>query len=87
MKVTLENTTKIVELTVNGQKIPARIWEGVTENGVKCHAFITRIAVHEADEAGEFERDLEEQKPSSVTVQNIPLHKAQFPTTVRISCI
>lgn len=74
MIVTLQNTTKIVNLTINGQEVPARIWEGETENGVKCHAFITRIAVHNADESGEFEKDLEEQKPPSVSVQSIPLH-------------
>ncbi len=74
MKVTLENTTKIVTLNIDGHDVPARIWEGETENGVKCHAFITRIAVHNTDEAGEFEKDLEEQKPPSVAIQNIPLH-------------
>jgi len=41
MKVTLENTSRIVYL--NG--LPARIWEGSTESGVRVHAFITRIAV------------------------------------------
>ena len=40
MKVTLESTTKIVEL--NG--VQARIWEGTTEGGIRVHAFITRIA-------------------------------------------
>lgn len=41
MKITIENTSKIVSL--NG--IPARIWEGETENGIKVHCFISRIAV------------------------------------------
>jgi hypothetical protein len=41
MKITLESTAKIVEF--NG--LPARIWEGKTEGGIACHAFITRIAV------------------------------------------
>jgi hypothetical protein len=54
MKATLESTTKIV--TING--VPARIWEGVTEKGVRCHAYITRIAVQKDDDASEFEKDL-----------------------------
>ncbi len=41
MKITVENTTKIV--TLNG--VPARIWEGFTESGIKCHCYITRIAI------------------------------------------
>ena len=41
MKLILENTSKLVEL--NG--VPARIWEGKTESGIACHAFITRVAV------------------------------------------
>lgn len=74
MKVTLENTTKIVTLNIDGHDVPARIWEGETENGVKCHAFITRIAVHKDGDAAEFEKDLEEQKQPSMAIQNIPLH-------------
>jgi hypothetical protein len=41
LKLILENTSKIVEL--NG--VPARVWEGKTESGIACHAFITRVAV------------------------------------------
>ncbi len=73
MKVTLENTDKIVELTLNGQTLPARIWEGTTAGGIRCHAFITRIAVHEDDNAAEFERDLAEQRKPSAAIAAIPL--------------
>jgi hypothetical protein len=68
MKVTLESTEKIVTLVLaNGTEVPARIWEGHTANGIACHAYITRIAVHDHDDAGEFERDLlEQRKPSPV---------------------
>lgn len=66
MKVTLESTDKIVEL--NG--VQARIWEGETEGGVKCHAFITRIAVHKDDDASEFEKELaEKHRMASADVQ------------------
>lgn len=69
MNVQLHSTDKIV--TING--IPARVWEGVTEGGVNCHAFITRIAVHQDDDASEFERELQEHSPPSAALDSIPL--------------
>lgn len=73
MTVHLQNTTKVVTLNVNGAEVPARVWEGVTENGIRCHAFITRIAVHKDDNAEEFERDLAEQRTPTAEVAAIPL--------------
>lgn len=58
MKVTLESTERIVELTIHGEAVPARVWYGRTENGIECHAYITRIAVARENDASEFERDL-----------------------------
>lgn len=40
MQVQLESTSKIVDLVIDGNRVPARIWEGVTANGVRCHAYI-----------------------------------------------
>jgi hypothetical protein len=69
MKVTLTSTDKIVHL--NG--VPARIWQGTTENGVELHAYITRVAVvHDAD-ATEFERDLQECEAPRADLGAIPL--------------
>lgn len=68
MKVTLESTDKIVTLVVpggNGVTVPARVWEGATESGIKCHAFITRIAVHKDLDSSQFDRELTEVKPLS----------------------
>ena len=62
MRVTLESTTKIVTLQVHGVDVPARVWEGTTEEGVACHAYITRIAVNKHDDASQFERELQEQR-------------------------
>jgi hypothetical protein len=74
MTVTLENTTRIVELIVDGHPVQARVWEGVTGEGIPCHAFITRIAVHNNDNAAEFERDLKRQRdPSPALAAAIPL--------------
>lgn len=64
MKVTLESTTKIVEL--NG--VPARIWEGTTESGVPCHAYITRIAVHRDEDNSQFERELQQCREPTVVI-------------------
>ncbi len=73
MIVTLKSTTKIVELTLNGQTLPARVWEGETAHGVTCHAYITRIAVDPALDATEFEKDLQEHRRPSPAVEAIPL--------------
>lgn len=75
MKVMLENTDKVVMITLGegGPTVPARIWEGTTANGIACHAYITRIAVADGDDAAEFERDLQEQRKPSAAVDAIPL--------------
>ena len=65
MTVTLHSTTKIVELKTATGIVPARLWEGTTANGVRCHALITRIAVHKDDDAHEFEQELQEHDPPS----------------------
>lgn len=72
MKVTLANTDRIVMLETEGGVVPARIWEGVTENGIACHAYITRIAVRADLDASEFERDLQETRPASPALDVIP---------------
>jgi hypothetical protein len=68
LKLTLESTTKIVH--VNG--VPARIWEGHTANGVPVHAYVTRVAVDQAEDAGELERELEEHRTPSPEIEAIP---------------
>jgi hypothetical protein len=70
MKITIENTTKIIEF--NG--LPARIWEGYTESGIKVHAYITRVAIDEDEpRSEEFKKELLEQKAPSPEIQAIPL--------------
>lgn len=71
MKVTLESTTTIVDITLNGATLPARVWEGTTANGVRCYALITRIAVHKDDDAAEFQRDLESHRAPSPAVPQV----------------
>ena len=69
MKITLESTEKVVQL--NG--VPARIWQGTTESGVPCHAYITRIAVDKADDTSQFERELQEHAAPRAELAVIPL--------------
>lgn len=59
MKIEIEATDKLT--TIAG--VPVRLWEGITENGVKCKVFVHRIAVHNDEDPGEFERELVEQIP------------------------
>jgi hypothetical protein len=69
MKIEIESTTKIV--TLNG--VPARIWEGKTANGTPVHCYVTRIAVSGDADASELERELLEQRPPTLEIQEIPL--------------
>lgn len=76
MKITIESTTKIVELTVADvlPGILARVWEGVTDAGIPVHCFIPRIAVHKSQDATEFEKDLFEQRaPTNADIEAYPL--------------
>ncbi len=40
MKITIENTTRLVQ--ING--VDARLWEGETDDGVPVHVFVTRLS-------------------------------------------
>lgn len=78
MKIIIENTDRIVLLTVEngGEKgrVPARIWEGKTDSGIPVHCFITRIAVAEGENTEQFEKELSQQKAPSPEIQAIPLY-------------
>lgn len=71
MRVTLESTTKVVEIMTPSGPVPARVWEGTTETGIRCYALITRIAVHKDDDAAEFERSLQEQRTPSAEAVSV----------------
>jgi hypothetical protein len=75
MKLTIESTDQIV--TVVDEKtrhsIPARVWEGKTESGIRCFLYVTRIMVHEDDDNSQFERELQEHRKPSFEFGAIPL--------------
>jgi len=66
MRITIESTTKIVE--VNG--VPARVWEGHSERGIKLIAVVTRIGVDKAEDTSQFEAELQEHKAPSPVAQS-----------------
>ena len=70
MKASMLSTDRMID--ING--VPARVWEGRTENGVPFTAAITRIAVHPEADNSEFEKELQEHTPpSDETLQVWPL--------------
>lgn len=70
MTITVHSTEKIIEF--NG--IPARVWEGETETGIKMHCYITRVAIDANETRSEqFEKELKEQRVPSPEIQAIPL--------------
>lgn len=58
MRITLETSDDMVELEYEGARVPARVWKGTTEGGVELHAFVLALAVDNAADASEFEREL-----------------------------
>jgi hypothetical protein len=58
VRVTLESTTKVVQL----DGVPGRIWEGTTDSGIAVHAIITRVAVHHDADTRQFEAELTEHR-------------------------
>jgi hypothetical protein len=65
MTITIENTDQIVEIqpAKGGAAVRARVWQGQTASGVRVTCFITRIAVHRADDQEAFDRELLEMRP------------------------
>jgi hypothetical protein len=74
MKVTLENTSKIVEINLGrAGAMPARIWEGHTDSGIPVHCYVTRIAVGREQDQTQFEAELQHCRAPSPEVAAIPL--------------
>lgn len=80
MKVTITNTHKIVQLETSSGTVPARVWQGETEDGIPVHCFITRIVpeIHENDPQIDvltrgFEEELQRCEKPRVALDYIPL--------------
>lgn len=77
MKLVLESTTTVTELVTHDGTVPARVWEGHTEDGVPVLAWITRVSpqTHDPDAEAAFARELiETARPSlAMPLGPIPL--------------
>jgi hypothetical protein len=69
MKITIESTTKIV--SANG--IDCRVWEGISEHGVRVVCLIPRIAVRNGQDTAQFEAELKECRAPSADAEVYPL--------------
>lgn len=71
MKLTIESTSKVVMVN---DRIPCRVWEGVSERGVRVVCLIPRIAVKNGQDQSQFEAELVEQRaPSAEDREAFPL--------------
>lgn len=78
MKITIESTTKMVTLMIDGAELPARVWQGETASGIPVVCFVTAIApeIPKGDPGidaltVEFDRDLERYADPRPTVAAI----------------
>jgi len=74
MKITIESTTRLVDIETAGGRVPGRVWEGTTETGIPVYCVITRVAVREDAPQAQFQAELKECKePSRTAIEAIPL--------------
>ena len=79
MKATIESTDTIVDsVPIYGTReradVLARVWEGVTEDGVEFIAYILTLQVRSDADNSAFERELiEHKRPSAETQRAIDL--------------
>lgn len=59
MKAQMESTDQVVKMP-GGQR--ARVWEGVSENGVPFVAYVCLVQVYKDADAAEFDKALSEHK-------------------------
>ena len=64
MKITIESTSRVVEAS----GIKCRVWEGVSEGGVKVSCLIPRIAADAEQDLAQFEAELQEHAAPSAIV-------------------
>jgi len=79
MHLRLESTSSIAELEVvenlSGAvaTVPARVWVGYTDAGIKVACYITRVAVEAEEDQGPFEAELAAQPHTRSAPMSIPL--------------
>ncbi len=75
MRITIESTSEVTILARDDldRGVPARVWQGVTESGIRVQCLIARIAVHKDDDPSQFEAELIEQRPPVDGTRAFPL--------------
>jgi len=73
MKVTLESTTRLIDLQTPSGVVPARLWEGTTDSGIPVTAYITRIQVAADEDQTQFAAELQACRPPTLQGAIIPL--------------
>jgi hypothetical protein len=65
VKITIESTSEFVEIEPQGSGtvVPARVWQGTTEGGVKIQVLVTRIGASADEDLRQFEKELREVSP------------------------
>ena len=69
MTITISNTDKTVKM----DGVDARLWEGETADGIQIHCYIVRIGVRSDQDLSQFEKELQETRPPSPELEEIPL--------------
>jgi len=64
VKITMEATDQITH--ING--VEARVWNGVTGEGVECKCFVQLIAVRHDADSDQFDRTLRQKLPPARVV-------------------
>lgn len=86
MKTTIYSTNKIVILKPDplADGVPARVWEGITESGIKIHCYITRVDVCDNEtDVEEFEQELLPIYVPLVDLDDVTLLPKGFPTQTK----
>lgn len=65
MRVTIENTPKIITLEGPHGEMNARVWEGVTEGDIPVVCFVTRVLVQEGQPVKVYEQFARELKKTA----------------------
>lgn len=76
MKITIENTSKIVRVSTRPNfepSIDCRVWEGVTDTGIRVQCLIPRIATFVTDDQEDFIRELQSVRPPTADFNAFPL--------------
>ena len=77
MTITLTSTSEVTMLVRPGapddSAIPARVWEGQTESGIRVQCLITRIAVLKTDDCAQTDAELVAQPPPISGERAFPL--------------